>query len=130
MIPVGQFVALDAGSEGGVVGMGGFVLKIVFLDEIKNPALVAGTDVSRSIQIEDGSPPRAEHGSLVISRHVTAGPVLGTADGATPGIEHHHEARKVPVHGTEAVIDPRSQAGVPTQDAPGIHLQHGGTMQR
>ncbi|CAD72466.1 hypothetical protein-transmembrane prediction [Rhodopirellula baltica SH 1] len=127
---VRQFIAGDSRSQGFFANVLDQVTAVGVLDGIDQATLQPRWEIGRRIQIENRIAFGAEHGALISGRHVTAGPVFGTADGTTGRIEHHDEARHVLVFAAQPIRQPRSQSGRAGQDLAAVHHQHGGSVNR
>ena len=102
----GQFVAGDAGSKVGVLGVEGSVVGVELMERIQHATLGTATHARRTLKVENRISRRPKDGALVGRRHVATGPVLGPRNGASNGIEHHREARQVLTGCAQTVIDP------------------------
>ena len=70
-----------------------FVLLVVLRSESSNCSLRLIGHRRRSIQIQNRRTLAANDDALIGRRHVTTGPVLGSADRPAFVVEHHHETR-------------------------------------
>ena len=110
--------------------MRGQVLAVGVVQRVEQLALDRSRHALGQVQIEHRRALRAQQRALISGRHVAARPVLGAADRAAAGIEHHDEAGQVLVDAAQAVVDPRAQRGAAAEDAARVHLQHGRAVDR
>ena len=122
---VSQLVAGDARGQRGIVNALAQVATVVLVELVDEHSLLFATHVASILQVQNRRRTAGVHDdALIRRRHITAGPVLGTADGATGAVEHHHVPRQVFVHRAQSVIHPRTHRRPATEDAAGVHHQH------
>ena len=108
---VGHLVLRDARLHLGVEASGELLL-VQAADEVEHLAAVLARDAVRIAQVEHRVAARAQAAALVLARKESASPEaraerLHVADALR---DHHHEARQVVVHASEAVAHPRAEA--------------------
>ena len=121
---VRQLGALDAALELGVSRALERMTRVPHLQPIQHAPLQVVAAARGVRQVEDRRSVAAQHRALVDGGHVARAPVLGAADGAARGIEHHHEARQVLVHRAKPVVHPASERRRAAEQLAAVHHEH------
>ena len=127
---VRKFVGGDAGRQIGVVVACGKMPLVHRSKVVEQGALIGTVHAMGVFQIENWAALGAQNRSLITSGHVAARPVGRAADRATGCVQHHDVARKVFVHASQAIVDPRTERRVSGKQISCIHHKHGRAMDR
>ncbi len=127
---VGQFEALDAGGQLGIVGRMFQVPLVELFQQVELRSLLAVADAWCPVQVVDGRSRRLQHRPLINAGQETRTPIRGVAfrQAAAQRVVHRDKAGETFILASQAVGHPRAHAGETHSRHARVDHEQGGRM--